>query len=486
MNLLSKYKVIWLVVFVATFASCSKSFLELTPPTSVSPEIALKTEADLLVATRGMYAGLRTGPSIGATSYAPDAFGRTIPVIGDVMADNAYQSALNTNRYTLYNGYSFVVTDANALGLWTSLYSVILRANNIINASIDTNANVNQYKGEAYATRALCYFTLVRYFARPYTDDPNKLGVPIITSYSADLKPERSKIADVYTLIVNDLNKAYGLMTKDYIKSPQYNSSQFSKYAAKGLQAKVYLTMGDMVNAKTAALDVINNSGFKVVVAADHAAYWNNTVVRVDMMETLFEVSSDAVSNLAFDALAYLYSQAGNYGDFLVASDLYALFGTNDVRKSLYPAGNRPAVPTGVPGVFINKYTGLSGDRSDTKVLRMSEMYLIAAEASVATNETDARTYVNYITSRRGADPIVSTGATLYEDIINERRKELAFEGDRYLDLQRLKRDVVRSANYPATARNIAYTNYRRILPIPQVEVDANPNIKPQQNENYQ
>lgn len=477
MNLLFKYKVIWLAVFVATFASCSKSFLELAPPTSVSPETALSTEADLLVATRGMYAGLRTGVTIGTTSYAPDAFGRTIPVIGDVMADNAYQSSQNTNRYTLYNSYSFAVTDGNALGFWASLYAVILRANNIINSTVTASANVDEAKGEAYAVRALCYFTLVRYFARPYTDDPSKLGVPIITTYDADLKPERSKIADVYTLIVNDLTKAYDLMTI------YTNSSQFSKYAAKGLLAKVYLTMGDMANAKTAALDVINNSGFNTVAAADYAAYWTNTAVRVDKMETLFEVSSDAVNNLSFDALAYLYSQSGNYGDFLVATDLYALFGANDVRKSLYPTGNRPA---GVPAVFINKYTGLSGDRSDTKVLRMSEMYLIAAEASVAANEADALTYVNEITSRRGADPIASTGATLYEDIINERRKELAFEGDRYPDLQRLKREVVRSTNYPAAARNILYSNYRRLLPIPQSEVDANPSIKSQQNEGYQ
>lgn len=477
MNLSPKYKVLGLAVIVAAFASCSKSFLELTPPTSVSPETALSTEADLLVATRGMYAGLRTGVTIGTTSYAPDAFGRTIPVIGDVMADNAYQSSANTNRYTLYNNYSFVVTDGNALGFWASLYTVILRANNIINASVASNPNVDQYKGEAYATRALCYFTLVRYFARPYTDDPNKPGLPIITTYNPDLKPERSKIADVYALIQSDLDQAYTLMTKFT------NSSQFSKYAAKALQAKVYLTMGDMANARTAALDVINNGPFKLAGEADYVSYWANNAVREDKLETLFEVSSDAVSNLSFDALSYLYSQAGNYGDFLVASDLYDLFSANDVRRTLYPTGERPA---GTPAVFINKYTGLSGDRSDTKVLRLSEVYLIAAEASVGINEADALTYVNDITSRRGADAIATTGAQLYEDIITERRKELAFEGDRYLDLQRLKRDVFRSANYPAAADTIPYSNYRRILPIPQTEVDANPNIKPQQNEGYQ
>ncbi|WP_207512164.1 RagB/SusD family nutrient uptake outer membrane protein [Longitalea luteola] len=476
MNLFSKYKLVGLAVIVAAFASCSKSFLELTPPTSVSPETALSTEADLLVATKGMYAGLRTGVTIGTTSYAPDAFGRTIPVLGDVMADNAYQSSVNTNRYTLYNNYTFPVTDGNALGMWASLYAVILRANNIINAPVDANANVNQYKGEAYAVRALCYFTLVRYYARPYTEDPNKPGLPIITTYDPDFKPERSKIADVYALINSDLNQAYTLMTLFT------NSSQFSKYAAKALQAKVYLTMGDMANARTAALDVINNGPFKLVGAADYVAYWANNAIREDKLETVFEVSSDAVSNLAFDALSYLYSQAGNYGDFLVASDLYSLFSAGDVRRTLYPTGERPK---NTPVVFINKYTGLAGDRSDTKILRLSEMYLIAAEASVGTNEADAIKYVNEITSRRGAAPIASTGAALYEDIITERRKELAFEGDRYLDLQRLKRDVVRSTNYPSAARTIAFTNFRRILPIPQAEMDANPNIRSQQNEGY-
>jgi starch-binding outer membrane protein, SusD/RagB family len=94
-------------------------------------------------------------------------------------------------------------------------------------------------------------------------------------------------------------------------------------------------------------------------------------------------------------------------------------------------------------------------------------------------------TYVNYITSRRNATPIASTGAQLFEDIITERRKELAFEGDRYLDLQRLKRDVVRSVNYPAAARNIPYSNFRRVLPIPQAELDANENIRSQQNPQY-
>ncbi len=456
-----KNMIVTTVLFLS-LASCEKSFLELQPPTSLTPEFALATEADLQVALRGAYAGLKNTA----------LYGRSLPVLGDIMADNTYQSTQNTNRYTSYNLYNYLVTDGDVAGLWNASYTVILRANNIINSPIADNANIQQIKGEAYAIRALAYFNLVRYFASPYTVDPSKLGVPIITTYQADLKPERAKIADVYSLINKDLDNAYTLMTKFT------NSSQFSKYSAKALQAKVYLTMGDKTNAKAAALDVITNSGFTAISSAAHTGYWAGVAPRTDKVETLLEISFDAVANNAFDALAYIYLQSGNYGDMLCSSELYDLYETDDIRKSLYATGTRG----GLASVFVNKYSSFTGDHSDTKVIRMSEMYLIAAEASYPSNTADALKYVNEVTSRRGAKAIASSGSALLEDIITERRKELAFEGERYLDMQRLQRNIVRSKNYPASALSIEFTNYRRIMPIPQGELDANPNIKSQQN----
>ena len=456
-----KNMIVTTVLFLS-LASCEKSFLELQPPTSLTPEFALATEADLQVALRGAYAGLKNTA----------LYGRSLPVLGDIMADNTYQSTQNTNRYTSFNLYNYLVTDGDVSGLWNASYTVILRANNIINSPIADNANIQQIKGEAYAIRALAYFNLVRYFASPYTVDPSKLGVAIITTYQADLKPERAKIADVYSLINKDLDNAYTLMTKFT------NSSQFSKYSAKALQAKVYITMGDKTNAKTAALDVITNSGFTAISAAAHNGYWAGVAPRTDKVETLLEISFDAVANNAFDALAYIYLQSGNYGDMLCSSELYDLYETADIRKSLYATGTRG----GLASVFVNKYTSFTGDHTDTKVVRMSEMYLIAAEASYPSNTADALKYVNEVTSRRGAKAIASSGSALLEDIITERRKELAFEGERYLDMQRLQRNIVRSKNYPASALSIDFTNYRRIMPIPQGELDANPNIKSQQN----
>ena len=464
-------KVLFAVIAVVLLSSCKKDFLNRIPYTSLPVDVALSTEGDLLVALRGAYGGLRAVVNQAGTTV-PDLYGRTIPVLGDVMADNAYVSVQNSNRYVLYNTYSLSVSDANADGLWASAYTVILRCNNIINSPLTSTANISQYKGEALAIRALLYFELVRFFAKPYNDNPVSLGVPLVTTYNLTEKPARNTVAEVYTQILNDLTQSYTLMTLFT------NSSQFSKFAARALQAKVYLHKGDIANAKIAALDVINNGGFSVAPAATYGAYWVNNSIRTDKVETLLEISSDAVSNLPFDGFAYIYSQGG-YGDLLSSDSLYALYSSTDVRRSLYTTGTRG----GLASVFVNKYTGISGDRSDTKVLRMSDVYLIAAEASLP-NETEALTYLNYVVSRRDPSLIYSsTGAALLENIITERRKELAFEGDRFHDLNRLKRPIFRSNNYPAAVRLIPYPDDRRILPIPQTERDANPAIV--QNSGY-
>jgi len=449
-----KYLIIGCLFFLA---SCSKDFLEKKPYNALPIEDALRSEADMQVALRGAYASLRN----------VDLYGRTIPILGDLMADVTYQSSSNSNRYTFYNQYGMPVVDGNALGMWTAGYHTILRVNNILNSTIDGTANIRQYRGEAHAIRALVYFDLVRFFAKPFTDNPSNNGIPVITTFDITLKPKRNTIAEVYALILDDLTKAYNLM------SQSTNSSQFSKYAARALEARVHLAKGDMTNARTAALDVINNGGFTLVGSNNYVSYWQNPAPLTSKLETLFEVSSDGVANLGFDALGYLYSQNG-YGDMICSSDQYALYSATDVRRSLLTVGTRSG-----PAIFVNKYTNIVTDRDDTKVLRLSDVYLIAAEASVASNEADARNYLNAVATRR--DPsftgFSSTGAALLEDIITERRKELAFEGQRFHDLNRLKRTINRSANYPAAARTIPYPFDRRLLPIPQSETDANPNM---------
>ena len=135
-------------------SSCGKDFLEVKPPTSLLAPDALKTEADLQVAARGMYSGMRV-----STLYGRDAI-----LFGDLMADVTYVSPQNSNRFINQNRYTPGLQEGT--GIWSAAYTVILRANNIINATVDANTNVNQAKGEAYAARALMYFDLVRFFCK--------------------------------------------------------------------------------------------------------------------------------------------------------------------------------------------------------------------------------------------------------------------------------------------------------------------------------
>ena len=169
---------------------------------------------------------------------------------------------------------------------------------------------------------------------------------------------------------------------------------------------------------------------------------------------------------------------------------LYDLYSNTDVRKDLFIVGSPIR---GADAKVVNKFpnTG-SADKDEMKVIRMSEVLLILAEAYARTNdEVNAKIRLNQVAQNR--DPsfagYTSTGAQLINDIIAERRKELAFEGHRYVDLARNNLAVARidlASNYPGNVPLVLETsNFRRILPIPQGELDANPNIREQQNPGY-
>ncbi|RZK67515.1 MAG: hypothetical protein EOO92_24165, partial [Pedobacter sp.] len=99
-------------------------------------------------------------------------FGRDIPVLGDVLADNGYVSSTNSGRYLNEQNFSYISTNGEASDIWSQGYYAILQANRIIyaaNTQFPTPSNnVNEIKGEAYIARALNYLELVNYFATPY------------------------------------------------------------------------------------------------------------------------------------------------------------------------------------------------------------------------------------------------------------------------------------------------------------------------------
>jgi len=303
--------------------------------------------------------------------------------------------------------------------------------------------------------------------------------VPLVLDYDPYNLPARSTVGQVYQQIVNDL-KAGFQDGPDYV-----NSTRFSKYAIEALLAKVYLYMGDNTNALAAAKDVIDNSGFTLVDAANYNAYWADPAKRDDQVETMFEVDADVINNNGFDDFAGMYENG--YTDIYASSQLYNLYSATDIRRSVLIPGT---TKSGAAAYIVDKFPNATNDdRDNIKVIRLSDVYLTAAEASLPGDEAGARAYLNELVAQR--DPSFagynSSGAALLNDIITERRKELAFEGDRFYDLNRLKMPVNRASNIGAIPAplTIAYPENLRLAPIPLTEIQANPNIAGQQNPGY-
>jgi starch-binding outer membrane protein, SusD/RagB family len=447
--------------------SCSKSFVDKTPLGSLPTGAALDSSTLLQSDLNGLYAELRN----------VDQYGRDFLILGDLMADNIWLQARNSGRYVPQWEYNTPVSDATALAMWSESYQGILDANQIIDA---TATGADAIKAQAYALRALLYFKLVNIYAGPYTSDSTGLGVPLVLHYNVNALPARATVAQVYAQIVSDLQTALQ-------STPTYQSSVFlSNYAVEGLLARVFMYMGDYNDAYNLATDVINNSPFTLVTPQTLPAFWANPGVQTDAVEVMFEIDCDPVNNNGPDDLGGFYNHG--YQDVYCSSDLYALYSATDARGLLLVGGLTAA---GVNAIVVNKYpNALNTDKDNLKVIRLAEVYLIAAEsANRLGNDSKAQTWLNALMAQR--DPVfpgyTDIGPTLLSEIVTERRKELAFEGDRFYDLQRLGLAVNRVSNNgsdPAgDGLSVPFGYFERLMPMPQQELLRNPNI--QQNPGY-
>ena len=471
---MNKYKInnrcFIILVLGLAFGSCSKSFVEKSSATNLSMTEALSTPELLKTDLNGLYAELRN----------VDQFGRDFPVLGDLEADNTFLEARNTGRYIYQFAYSVPITDGVTQAMWQESYNGILDANQIIDAPV-TGSDAAATKAQAYALRALLYFKLVNIFAQPYTSDSTGMGVPLVLHYDVTAEPGRATVAQIYHQIISDLRTAL-------VSAPDYVSSIFiSKYAVEGLLARAYMYMGDYGDAAVAAVDVINNSPFTLVSAGAYKSFWANAGVQTSATEVMFEIDCDAINNNGFDDLGGIY--INGYQDIYCSLDLANLYSATDVRTQVLLSGYTKG---GDPAILVNKFPNAQNtDRDNLKVIRLAEVYLIAAECEAQLGDNaDAQTYVNILAETR--DPAftgyVDNGAALITDIVAERRKELAFEGDRKYDLNRLGLAINRGANKGAAAGDglsIPFPYDYRVAPIPQQEILRNPTIAKQQNPGY-
>ncbi|MBS1598156.1 MAG: RagB/SusD family nutrient uptake outer membrane protein [Bacteroidetes bacterium] len=467
-------KIFLILVVAGSMASaCNKQFLDLKPPASIPTNEAIVDESSMTTAVNGMYSALRN----------VDFFGRSIPIDGDLMADNIYIDPVqNSNRYLIDMTYTYTETYGNIQNTWSEAYNAILRANNIINATVASSATVDQLRGEALTIRALCYFELIKWFAKPYTVSPTSPGVPIVLTYDPFAKPARNTVAEVYTQIEKDLTDAVNLLDPANDK----NSSYVTQLAAQALLARFYQFKGDWGSAGTVASNVVSAGKFTLADSSGLSTYWSNPFPVSNGLETIFEVEFDNVNNNGTDNLSNFYDQAG-YGDALCTDDLYFTYSATDARRGLIQSENRGGRAVWVVHKYPNT-TNVNG-KDASKIIRYAEVLLILAEAYARVGDnTNAQITLNTLAQKR--DPqfagYSSTGNSLLNDIYNERRKELAFEGHRYWDYVRANQAVVRqsiSQYGPGVPATLPAGSNKRIWPIPRAELNANSNIT--QNPGY-
>lgn len=464
------------VMMIVLLGACSDKFLELENPQGLDLRNTIVDVPTLKVATNGVYDKFQS------IHY----YNRSFLLYPEIIGDNVFVSRRNSGRYINYDYFRLNPDDGSAVDTWYQMWRLIANANLAIDRgeALDLSSSLriqaDEMIGEMYAARALCYFDMLRLYAQPYnfTVDGGHLGVPLLLEPQMELvKPARNTAKDSYEQVVRDFEKALTLLNAN--NKPGY----FTIPAVQAFLAKIYLYMEDWTNAEKYATDVIEGNTHQLLSHADYVDSWSGR----HSSESIFEVINSAIDRPSTDGIGYFYEQAG-YGDGLATKDLYDIYANTDIRKSLIQEGVRQGAEN--PAYFVRKYPNGSGTMDDNiKVIRLSEVYLIRAEARAEMALTDnsytagAQADLNVIVQR--ADPsatsISHTGPALIDRILLERRKELAFEGNRLFDMNRKKRGIMHIQSN--RSQMLTYPNNGFVLPISRTELQANPNMD--QNPGY-
>lgn len=449
-----------------TASSCSDNWLNVDPTTSVETEKAIETTTDAEYALNGIY----------NTMQNYESYGARMVYYGDVTGEDA-QAYSNTKRCANY--YMFQYNKDNApSSFWKYSYKIIRLANNILAAK--PKALNDNIVGQALALRALALFDVTKIYGVPYTKDGGKSwgGVILLQSSKYNAKPKRSTVAECYDQIISDLVKACQILDS------KANPGKINQAAAKTLLARVYLYKGDFDNALKASEDAISTaekSGYRLWKNEEYLAGWKD---KLDI-EVMFKITNTATDNAGNESLGSLYHDKG-YKDIILSDDFLTLMKTDtkDVRYGL------------IEGKYYRKYLGNGTDEdfrsSDIPVVRLSEAYLIAAEAAIrqtTPDNTKATKYLSAIVTRGNPTKSVK-GAVTLDQILTERRKELMGEGHRFFDAMRNGITIERKGKSHLSAltpeaRKFSWDYFKTVFAIPKSEMEANENMRDQQNSEY-
>lgn len=394
---------------------------------------------------------------------------------GKLGVNNAGQGAL-TYRYQ----YSYDnTTGGDVTPAYFGYYSLIDQVNrvlpfvNTVTAPPDKEATRAVIRGQLLGLRAIGHFGLLRAYGDSKTYNPTAPGVPVMTESNAAARPSRNTMGEVMTQIEKDLTDAKALLPA--VTASTFSDTGLNRINIAGYQARIALYKGDYASAITYATEVINSGVKPLVTGSDFAGIWTDQ----NTNEVLFRVRY-----LTSNAIGSMWTAGSSI--YIAPSDkLVASYSTDDIRLPAY-IGNAGG------SNYVNKfYASSRGARVvDIKAMRTAEMYLIRAEANAKKSSPDlvaGAADLNTLRAMRIANYTAvsfSSATDLLNAVLQERFKELAFEGFRFFDLKRNNLPVQRNASDANPEWQVLPANsFRWVLPIPQDELNANPNMD--QNTGY-
>lgn len=472
---MKKYLVILTLMITTVFVSCSDQ-LDRFPVDELVEETAYNSVNDLQFGLNGIIGNYDYNYIIGFNSIFTD--NTRLGVDNGGQEVGYHQQLLNPGSGTL-NGSALI---------WDNRYSGINDMNRLLVAAstIAPGASVDAYNNilaQTYAFRALAHYELLLYYALDMTDD-SALGVPYVNYVSADATPARNTVGDVLAGIQNDLDQALALFpagTNDI----NFATPDFVTF----LRARIALETGDNQAAIGFCNSLIPNYPL-----ADFSQYIGMFNEDADKTEVVWNYDNVQGSDYGIN---FIWNFSGQGPKFEISKELYDLYEDTDIRKTtVLDAVSAPDDDL----LIIGKYP-INADTqaiNDFKAMRISEIYLIRAEAYAKTSQLDlaAADVLAVQTARHLTAPAAIDYTSLPQavaGVIAERRLELAFEGHRYTDIKRVRSisnsGIVRFEDIGdcggAIPCNVPASSEKFILPIPQSELNGNDVISGQQAPGY-
>lgn len=438
-------------------SSCS-DFLEKEPSTALPVESAVTSMKDLRNAVNGIaYIALN-----GRMSYDAD-----FAIYADLKGED-FRAVSNNNHAGPMSRYQISKNDDLSYYGYYYYYKAIANINKVLSIidqipySDSETAEYNDYKGQLYAWRAMLHFDLARLYCNAPTAsaDVNAANSGIVLStevYDPSYVASRTTLKDTYDQILEDFDAALPLLSKET------NNGYINYWAALALRARVNLYNGDNASALADANAVITGSPYKLYTMDEYTKVW----IQEFTSESILELRVTTTNNAQRNSVGY-YCDSEGYGEcaFVETAPLYTYLvaNPNDVRSKLI----KDQTDGTEGGYYPAKYPGREGNMyvNNPKIIRLSDVYLIAAEAAFKTGG-DAASYINTLRQNRIEGYADVTSVTL-EEILFERRVELFAENSMAFDYWRNKMSV---NNF--YVGEVKYNDYRVILPIPQDEINV-------------